>query len=70
MQVFLELKNHLIKLFNHEITIHHVGSTAIPGMVGKNIVDILIGVENETENEYRKIKSEYISNLIARAKQN
>ena len=46
---FLELKNHLIKLFNQEITIHHVGSTAIPDMVGKNIVDILIGVENETE---------------------
>lgn len=48
-KLFLELKKHLIKIFNYEISIHHVGSTAIPDMIGKNIIDILVGVENETE---------------------
>lgn len=33
------------------VPINHVGSTAIPYMYGKNIVDILIGAQNEIELE-------------------
>ena len=31
--------------------INHVGSTALPYMIGKNIIDILIGVSNDNEME-------------------
>ena len=38
------------------IPITHVGSTAIPNMYGKNIIDILIGAKNEEEfNKISKI---------------
>jgi len=30
-----------------DIPINHVGSTAIPNMYGKNIIDVLIGAKNE-----------------------
>ena len=29
-----------------DIDIHHVGSSSVPGLFGKNIVDILIGLKN------------------------
>ena len=32
-----------------ELPIEHVGSTALPNMYGKNIIDILIGVNNEDD---------------------
>jgi len=34
---------------NKDIPINHVGSTAIPNMYGKNIIDVLIGAKNEIE---------------------
>ncbi len=37
------------KALGDNIPIDHVGSTALPYMVGKNIIDILVGVENEKE---------------------
>ena len=39
----------LIKLLGQEVTIEHVGSTAIPDMIGKNIIDILVGAADQTE---------------------
>ena len=36
--------------------INHVGSTAIPYMIGKNIIDILIGISNNNEMEDLTIK--------------
>ena len=36
--------------------IKHVGSTALPYMIGKNIIDILIGVSNNNEMEDLTIK--------------
>ena len=42
-------KDILIKLreeLGNDVTINHVGSTAIPNMYGKNIIDILIGAKN------------------------
>ncbi len=42
---FAKVRNKIIRNVG-EIDIHHVGSTAVPNLVGKGIVDILIGVEN------------------------
>ena len=46
------------KVIGENIPINHVGSTAIPNMYGKNIIDILVGVKNESEMELftQKIK--------------
>ena len=44
---FNNIKKELIKILGKEIIISHVGSTAIPNISGKNIIDILIGIENE-----------------------
>lgn len=41
---FEGLKRQLRETLGDEATIEHVGSTAVPGLVGKNIIDILIGV--------------------------
>lgn len=50
----------LRKEFGIKVPIDHVGSTAIPNMYGKNIIDILIGAETEEELE---ILTEKIINL-------
>lgn len=39
------------KALGANVLINHVGSTAIPNMYGKNIIDILVGVKNEYEME-------------------
>lgn len=40
--------------------INHVGSTALPYMYGKNIIDILIGVNNENEmDKYSDILKDF-----------
>ena len=46
----------LRKELENKIPIDHVGSTAIPNMYGKNIIDILIGAKNEKELEELTIK--------------
>ncbi len=43
------IKKELIKLIGNNYAINHVGSTTIPKMVGKNIIDILIGVNKPNE---------------------
>jgi len=40
-----KLKN----LLGNSVSINHVGSTAIPNMVGKNIIDILVGAKDKEE---------------------
>lgn len=45
-KIYKELKD---SISYKNIPISHVGSTAIPNMYGKNIIDILIGVENEEQ---------------------
>lgn len=37
----------LEKIIGEDVPINHVGSTAIPNMFGKNIIDILIGAKEE-----------------------
>lgn len=48
---FEKIKQKLLIFLGKNTFIEHVGSTAIPNMVGKNIIDILIGAENEQEFE-------------------
>lgn len=49
------IEEKLKKELGKEIFVEHVGSTAIPNMVGKNIIDVLIGAENKIQFEALKI---------------
>jgi GrpB-like predicted nucleotidyltransferase (UPF0157 family) len=53
-ELYKRIENKLRKDIDINIPIDHVGSTAIPNMYGKNIIDILIGVNDN--NEFNKIK--------------
>ncbi len=55
---YKKLERKLRKVLGNSVLIHHVGSTAIPRMYGKNIIDILIGVDNH--NELNRISDELI----------
>ena len=44
--VFTRVKNKLAPVFADSSQIHHVGSTAVPGLDGKNILDILISAKD------------------------
>ena len=48
-QIYNTTKNNLQQSLGADIPIDHVGSTAIPNMVGKNIIDILIGAKDSVE---------------------
>lgn len=51
-RIFNKTKKELLKILDNKCIIDHVGSTAIPNMYGKNIIDILIGVSNIKELEH------------------
>lgn len=53
---FLEEKKYLQSLLKeHSINIEHIGSTAIPGLSAKPIIDILMVVkDSETIDDYTK----------------
>ena len=53
-QFYNKILQDLRKNINDSIPINHVGSTAIPNMYGKNILDILIGAEDI--KEFNKLK--------------
>ena len=44
--IFTRVKNKLTPIFENSLQIHHVGSTAVPGLDGKNILDILISAKD------------------------
>ena len=64
---YLEIENKLKSILPESTQINHVGSTAIPDMCGKNIIDVLVGAKNETEFSLFKEK---ISSLGFFASQN
>lgn len=41
--VFDMEKRRLLEIFNDAVLVEHVGSTAVPGLVAKPIIDILVG---------------------------
>lgn len=47
--IYQKEEKRIRKVLGDNILINHVGSTALPDMIGKNIIDILIGVKNEKE---------------------
>jgi len=61
---YIKVEKELREKLSKNITIEHVGSTAIPNMYGKNIIDVLIGASNDKQfKEIEKILKEmkYIS---------
>lgn len=51
-QNYTQAKQNLQNILGEDIDIHHVGSTAIPNIVGKNIVDILLGADNKQQFDF------------------
>lgn len=43
---FVKVKKAILDSIDADIIVEHVGSTAIPKMYGKNILDVLVGVNN------------------------
>lgn len=44
-QIFLDLRDRLYEALQDRIlSVHHVGSTAVPGLLAKPILDVLIGI--------------------------
>lgn len=50
-KIYKKTLKQLRTTLGNDIPIDHVGSTAIPRMYGKNIIDILIGAKTEEEME-------------------
>lgn len=50
-------RRHITKLLNKEIvTVEHIGSTAIRGIISKPMVDIVLGVNSMSRNKSRIVK--------------
>lgn len=47
--LFDKEKNRIEKALGSKVTIEHIGSTAVPGLGGKGIIDILIGVMSDKD---------------------
>jgi len=61
-QLFEKEKKRLLRILGN-VKIEHIGSTSVPNLGGKGIVDILVGVnKNEIDKFYNKLtSSKYIS---------
>ena len=48
--LYEEEKHHILEAIGHKIiVVEHIGSTAVPGLGGKPIIDILVGVRRATD---------------------
>lgn len=53
---YLEMEETLHRELGGDVPIDHVGSTALPNMVGKNIIDILVGARDSEEfSRFREV---------------
>lgn len=53
---YLEIEGVLHNVLGEDTPIEHVGSTALPNMIGKNIIDILVGAKGSEEfTRFREI---------------
>ena len=48
---FSKIRKKILDSIDANIIVEHVGSTAIPKMYGKNILDVLVGVNNSYDFE-------------------
>jgi len=70
-ELFKSIQKQLQKDLDEKIQIEHVGSTAIPNMYGKNIIDILIGAEDNKEfNNIRDILEKHNFHSSEKSKSN
>lgn len=53
-KLYKKVEDELKALLGKDAVIDHVGSTAIPDMCGKNIIDVLVGAK--TEDDFAKFK--------------
>lgn len=51
-QIYTQAKQNLQNVLGEDIDIHHVGSTVIPNIVGKNIIDILLGADDKQQFDF------------------
>jgi len=59
-QLYKEEEKKLKKILDNKINIEHFGSTAVPGLGGKGIIDIIIGTELKKMLEIsKKIQESY-----------
>lgn len=54
--LFCKVKNNLLSDLGDKVVVEHIGSTAVPNMSGKNIIDILIGVGDLSDIESVALK--------------
>ena len=59
-KIFKQEKEKLLKLFPKNISIEHIGSTSVPNLGGKGVVDIMVG-KNKLSNTIKNklIKDRY-----------
>lgn len=70
-KVYKKIEKDLRKNIPLYVPIEHVGSTAIPNMYGKNIIDILIGAKDDIEFDYIHrilIKNKFVSSKRSKTK--
>ncbi len=63
--LFLREKHRLRQVLATDAVVHHVGSTAVPGLGGKGIIDVYVAVNNKhlTENKNQLEKAGYVFRL-------
>ena len=72
---FYQVSSSLKTLLGENVPINHVGSTAIPNIVGKNILDVLVGATNKNQfNEFSNILTnntflQAVSNEMAKSEE-
>lgn len=49
IKAYKKVEQSLKYVLGENVQVHHVGSTAIPDMCGKNIIDVLVGAKNAQE---------------------
>ena len=50
-KLYLKLESQLRQNVGNDVPINHVGSTVLPDMIGKNIIDILVGAKDADQFE-------------------
>jgi GrpB-like predicted nucleotidyltransferase (UPF0157 family) len=54
-QIFQAIRSHILEVISSKIEVEHVGSTAVPGLGGRKIIDVLILTEREHLEETAKL---------------